>query len=331
MRPSIARIAKASVLPGLIGCLASVPAVAQNYPARSLTMVIPFAAGGATDLLGRIMANRMSELLGQQVVVENVGGAGGMSGTLRVAQAPPDGYTFVLGTVGTHAQNQSLYKNPSYDAATDFVPVASVAQLPLILIARKDLPATTFPEFITYAKANQEKMSFGSAGVGSSTHLGCVLLNAALGIKVQHVPYRGGAPAIIDLTAGRIDYICEIVNAALPHIQSGSVKAIANLSRQRTPVLNDLATASESGLPGFEAYTWMAMFLPKNTPPPIVAKLHDAVLAAMKTPSVKERLESLGASLTPDDDNAPAALTTFIRGEIDKWTTPIKASGATVD
>ena len=211
------------------------------------------------------------------------------------------------------------------------MPVALIAQLPLILIARKDFPGTTFQNFVKYAKENQDKMSFGSAGTGSSTHLGCELLNAALGIKVQHVPYRGGAPAMIDLAAGRLDYVCEIVNAALPQIHGGNVKAIATLTRERTPVLKDLPTANESGLPGFEAYTWMAIFLPQHTPAPIVAKLHDATVAAMKTPSVKDRLEELGATLAPDDRNSPDYLSKFVKSEIEKWAGPIKASGATAD
>ena len=311
----------------LIGPLA----VAQDYPARPLTMVIPFAAGGPTDVLGRIMGNRMSELLKEQIIIENVGGAGGMSGTQRVAQSVPDGYTFVLGTVGTHAQNRTLYKKPLYDAATDFAPVALIAQVPLILIARKDFPGTTFQDFVKYAKENQGKMSYGSAGAGSATHLGCELLNAALGIKVQHIPYRGMAPAMTDLTAGRIDYACEIVTTGLPQIQGGNVKGIATLALERTPVLKDLPTANESGLPGFEAYTWNAFFLPKNTPAPIVVKLHDVTVAAMKTPAVKERLEGLGAMLVSDDKTSPDYLAKFVKSEIEKWAVPIKASGATAD
>ena len=239
-------------------------AKAEDYPSRPITMVIPFAAGGPTDVLGRVVADRMGQLLGQQVVVENVGGAGGMTGVLRVAQSPPDGYTIVLGTVGTHAQNQTLYKRPLYNAATDFTPVALIAQVPLVLIARKDLPVNNLQEFIAYAKGNQSKMSYGSAGAGSATHLGCVLLNAAMGVDIQHVPYRGTGPAMQDLAAGRIDYLCEIVTTALPQIQGGTVKPIAMLSLDRSPVLPNLPTANESGLPKFEAYTWNAIFLPKG-------------------------------------------------------------------
>ena len=212
----------------------------QDYPTRPVTMVVPFAAGGPTDVLARVVADRMGQLLGQQVVVENIGGAGGMTGAQRVAQAPPDGYTIGLGTVGTHAQNQTLYKRPLYNAATDFTPVALLAQVPLVLISRKDLPANNLQEFIAYLKANQDKISYGSAGAGSATHLGCALLNAAIGVTVQHVPYRGTGPAMQDLAAGRIDYLCEIVTTALPQIQGGTVKPIAMLSLQRSPVLPNL-------------------------------------------------------------------------------------------
>src|SRR5919206_2421831 len=214
-----------ALVAGAVGLAA--PAFAQNYPSRPITMVIPFAAGGPTDVLGRVMGERMSQILGQQVVIENVGGAGGGTGSQRVARAAPDGYTFLLGTVGTHAQNQTLYKKPLYHAATDFAPVALIAEVPLILITRKDFPAANLQEFIAYAKQNQGKMTYGSAGPGSATHLGCVLLDAAMGTKIQHVPYRGTGPAMQDLQGGRIDFLCEIVTTALPQIQSGAVKAIA--------------------------------------------------------------------------------------------------------
>jgi tripartite-type tricarboxylate transporter receptor subunit TctC len=304
---------------------------AQNWPTRPITMVIPFAAGGPTDVLGRVMAERMSQILGQQVVVENVGGAGGMTGVQRVARAAPDGSSFVLGTVGTHAQNQTLYKKPAYDAANDFAPVVFIAEVPLILITRKDFPANSLQEFIAYAKANHGKMTFGSAGAGSATHLGCVLLNSALGVDISHVPYRGTGPAMQDLAGGRIDYMCEIVTTALPQIQGGSVKALATMTKTRSPVLPDLATAHEQGLKDFEAYTWNAFFLPKGTPEPIIKKLHEATVQAMETPAVKDRLQGLGASLVAPERRSPEYLAKFVRSEIDKWAAPIKASGVTME
>jgi tripartite-type tricarboxylate transporter receptor subunit TctC len=304
---------------------------AEDYPARPITMVVPFAAGGPTDVLARVVADRTGQLLGQQIAVENVGGAGGMTGVQRVAQAPPDGYTIALGTVGTHAQNQTLYKRPLYNAATDFTPVALLAQVPLALIARKDLPASNLQEFIAYLKANQDKMSYGSAGAGSATHLGCALLNAAIGVTIQHVPYRGTGPAMQDLAAGRIDYLCEIVTTALPQIQGGTVKPIAMLSLQRSPVLPNLPTANESGLPNFEAYTWNALFLPKDAPDAIVKKLHDVAVETMKTPAVKDRLEALGAIVVPEDKMTPEYLDKFVKSEIEKWAAPIRASGAVIE
>jgi tripartite-type tricarboxylate transporter receptor subunit TctC len=303
----------------------------QDYPTRPITMVVPFAAGGPTDVLARVVADRMGQLLDQQIVVENVGGAGGMTGVQRVAQAPPDGYTVALGTVGTHAQNQTLYKRPLYNAATDFTPVALLAQVPLVLIARKDLPANNLQEFIAYLKANQDKISFGSAGAGSATHLGCALLNAAIGVTIQHVPYRGTGPAMQDLAAGRIDYLCEIVTTALPQIQGATVKPITMLSLQRSPVLPNLPTANESGLPNFEAYTWNALFLPKDAPDAIVKKLHDVAVETMKTPAVKDRLEALGAIIVPEEKMTPEYLDKFVKSEIEKWAAPIRASGAVIE
>jgi tripartite-type tricarboxylate transporter receptor subunit TctC len=273
----------------------------------------------------------MSELLGQQVIIENLGGAGGMIGSQRVANSAPDGYTFLLGTVGTQAQSQTLYKKPLYNAATDFAPVGLMAQIPLVLIARKDLPVKTFQEFVAYAKANAGKMSYGSAGIGSATHLGCVLLTAAIGANIQHVPYRGMNPAMQDLVAGRIDYVCEIITTGLAQIQGGKVKAIAMLSLDRSPVLPDLPTANESGLPGFEAYTWNAFFLPKATPEPIVKKLNEVTVAALKTPFVRERLQGLGAQIVAEDRQTPEYLAGFVKSEIEKWAVPIRASGATAE
>jgi tripartite-type tricarboxylate transporter receptor subunit TctC len=318
-----------AALAGAVGLAGA--ASAQDFPTRPITMVIPFAAGGPTDVLGRVMAERMSQILGQQVVVENVGGAGGGTGSLRVARATPDGYTFLLGTVGTHAQNQTLYKKPLYNAAADFQPVGLIAEVPLNLITRKDFPANSFEEFVAYSKKNQDKMTYASAGAGSATHLGCVLLDTAMGTKIQHVPYRGTGPAMQDLQGGRIDFLCEIVSTALPQIQGGAVKAIATMTKERSPVLPELPTIHEKGIPNFEALTWNAFFLPKNTPEPIAKKLHDAMLQAMDTPAVKERLQGLGAMLVTPDRRSPEYLAKFVTSEIEKWAAPIKASGVSVE
>jgi tripartite-type tricarboxylate transporter receptor subunit TctC len=307
------------------------PALAQGYPSKPMTMIIPFAAGGPTDVLGRVMAQRMSELLGHQVIVENVGGAGGMTGSKRVADAAPDGYTFVLATVGTHAQSQTIYKKPLYNSATDFTPVALVAEVPIVLITRKDLPVKDLKEFVAYTKANQSKMQYGSAGAGSATHLGCVLLNYLIGVDVTHVPYRGTGPAMQDLQGGRIDYLCEVVSTAKPQIDGGTVKAIAIMTKERSKALPNVPTGLEQGTPNLEAYTWNAIFLPKGTPADIVKKLNAATVEAMKTPSVRERLEGLGAVIVSEDRATPEYLGQFVKSEIEKWAAPIKASGVTVD
>jgi len=306
-------------------------ALAQTYPARPLTMIIPFAAGGPTDVLGRVMAQRMGEILGQQVVVENVGGAGGMTGSKRVVDAAPDGYTFVLGTVGTHAQSQTMYKKPLYNTVADFTPVALIAEVPIVLITRKDLPVNDLKEFIAYAKANQTTMQFGSAGAGSATHLGCVLLNYLIGVDITHVPYRGTGPAMQDLQGGRIDYLCEVVSTAKPQIDGGTVKPIAIMTKERSSALPNVPTGLEQGTPNLEAYTWNAIFLPKDAPADVVKKLNDATVQAMKTPAVRERLEGLGAVIVPEDRATPEYLGQFVKSEIEKWAGPIKASGVTVD
>ena len=305
-------------------------ASAQTFPTRPLTMVIPFAAGGPTDVLGRVVGARMGQVLGQQIVIENIGGAGGQTGSKRVAMARPDGYNFVVGTVGTHAQSQTLYKKPLYNAVTDFTPVALIAEVPIVLIARHDLPVTNLREFIAYAKANQKTMQFGSAGAGSATHLGCVVLNTAMGTTITHVPYRGTGPAMQDLVAGRIDFLCEVISTAKAQIEGGKVKALAIMTKERSPVLPDLPTSAEQGL-DVQAYTWNAIFLPKGASAAVVNKLHDAALAAMHTPAVKDRLQSLGASIVADDRATPGYLAGFVKSEIAKWAAPIKASGVSAD
>ena len=300
---------------------------AQEFPTRPVTMVIPFAAGGPTDVLGRVIGQRMGEILGQTVVIENVGGAGGMTGSKRVAEAKPDGYTMVLGTVGTHAQGQTLYKRPLYNALSDFTPVALIAEVPIALLVRKDLPVNNLKEFVEYAKKNQSQMQFGSAGAGSATHLGCVVLNSAMGTNITHVPYKGTGPAMQDLVGGRIDFLCEIVSTAKPQIDGGSVKALAIMTTERSPVLPNLPTSREQGL-DVQAYTWNALFLPKGAPENVVKKLHDAAVGAMNTPAVKERLQGIGAMLVGPDRQSPAK---FVADEIKKWEAPIKASGVSVE
>ena len=319
----------AGVAAGLIAWAGA--AGAQNWPTQPVTMVVPFAAGGPTDVVGRVIAARLSEILGQQVVVENVTGAGGMTGALRVAQAPPDGSQVLLGTVGTQAYSQTLYKRPLYNAIQDFAPVALIAEQSLMLVARTDLAANTLTEFIAYARNHESDMSFGSGGAGSSTHLGCVLLNSAIGVRIQHIPYRGSAPAMQDLAAGRIDYLCDAVTTALPQVQARTVKGLAVFARKRFSILPDVPTADEQGLANFEASNWIGLFFPRGAPAAIIRRLHAATLDAMATPLVQERMQTLGTDLVSPQRATPDYLQRFVASEIDKWAEPIKASGVSVD
>ncbi len=323
--PRLAIIAAAAI------ALATTPAAAQDWPSRPLSMVVPFAAGGSFDVMARVFSPRLSEILRQQVVVENVGAAAGIVGVGRVAKAAPDGYTFLLGSVGTHAYNATLYKKLPYNPATDFAPVALFAEQPMVLLVRKDFPANTLPEFIAYVKANAAKLQFGSAGVGSTTHLGCALINAATGISITHVPYRGGGPAMQDLIAGQIHYLCLNSANAISQIEGGTLKGIALLAKSRAPSLPNLATADEQGLADFEAVTWNAFFLPKGTPAPIVKKLNAAVVETMNTPAVQERMHQLGVSLVAPERRSPEYLQKFVEAEIAKWAAPIKAAGISLD
>jgi tripartite-type tricarboxylate transporter receptor subunit TctC len=307
------------------------PIKAETWPTRPLTMVVPFATGGPMDAVARILQSALSDALQQQVIVENVGGAGGMLGAARVAKSAPDGYQFVLGNVGTHAVSQTLYKTPFYNSITDFTPVALIADLSLVMVARKDFPANNLQEFIAYAKANQKTIQFASAGAGSATHLGCALINARIGVDVTHVPYRGGAPAMQDLVAQRVDYLCIDTPAAIPQIESGAIKPIAILSHGRSPSLPNLASAHEQGLTDFEASNWSAIFLPKDTPAFIVQKLHDATVAAMNNPTVQKRFKENGIDLVADERRSSAYLAQFVTGEIAKWAGPIKSSGLALE
>ena len=306
------------------------PAHTQAWPTRALTMVNPFAPGGPNDVPARLFAQRMGEILGQSVIVENVGGAGGMNGADRVAKAQPDGYTFLLGTVGTQAQNQTLYKKPAYDSTKDFRSVGLILEAPLVLVVRKDLPVKSMQEFVAHAKANADKMQFASAGTGSAIHLGCALMNSVTGLNVTHIPYRGSNPAMQDLASGRVDYLCDIVTTAKPQIDGGTVKAIAVLDDTRSAALPDVPTAKEQGF-DVKAYTWNAFFLPKGTPDAIASKLNQAMVETMKTQTVREKLDAVGLKLVAEERATPAYLDGFVQSEIAKWAVLIKASGISID
>jgi tripartite-type tricarboxylate transporter receptor subunit TctC len=320
-----------AVIAALFFAIAAAPAHAQNWPTRPVTMVVPYAAGGPADIVGRIVVPRMAEALGQQIIVENVGGAGGITGAARVARALPDGYQFMMGPAGLMAQNESLYKHLPYDSVKDFTAIGMIATAPPILIVRKDMPAKNLPEFIAYAKANAATLKFGSAGAGSGPHVTCLLLNAAIGVTPTHIPYRGSAQAEQDLVAGRFDYMCDFISTALPQIRGDTVRAIATLTRERTPVLPDVATAAEQGLKDFDTPGWYALFAPAKTPPAVIARLNQALGAALDDPAAREHLQKLGNTVVPKAERSPEWLNAFVRSEISKWAGPIKASGTTLD
>jgi tripartite-type tricarboxylate transporter receptor subunit TctC len=309
---------------------AASPLAAQDWPTRAVTMVVGFAPGGGTDVLGRIIGRRLSEVLGQQVVIENVGGAGGMVGSARVAKATPDGYQFVLGS-RADAINQTLYKNPLYNLVTDLTPAVLIAEQPMVLVARKDLPADNLKGFIAYARKNQATMQYGSAGTGSTGHVDCALLNAAIGVNIAHIPYRGGGPAIQDLIAGRIDYFCTLSATVIPQVESKLVNPVAIFTRERLPALPNLPAAHDQGFDDFEASTWFGFFLPARTPGAIVRKLHDATVAAMETPSVRERFKETGTIIVAPERRSSEYLQRFIVSEIEKNAGPIRAAGISMD
>jgi tripartite-type tricarboxylate transporter receptor subunit TctC len=314
-----------------VAAVVAQPVRAQDWPDRTMTMVVPFAPGGVYDTLGRVYAAALSDILGHQVIVENVPGAGSMTGATRVARADPDGYQILFGGESPNGQAQLLHKTPPYDAATDFAPVALVAKQPLLLAARAGIAAANLPEFISYVKANQAKMQYGSPGTGTGSHLACALFNVAIGVEVTHVPYRGLGPAMQDLLAGRIDYMCPTVTTAMAQIESHQIQVPAVLGRERSPTLPDVPTAQEQGLRDPVAYGWNAIFLPKATPAPIVNKLNTAVLAAMAKPAVQQRVRELGASLPPPDQRTPQYLQSFVESEIRTWSGAIKAAGITAE
>jgi tripartite-type tricarboxylate transporter receptor subunit TctC len=301
-------------------------ASAQEWPAKNITLIVPFAPGGGIDASARVQALALAEVIGQGVVVENIGAAGGTVGTGRAAKAEPDGYTLLIGNSGTHAYAATLYKSLPYDPGNDFEPVGLTTDSPRILLVRKDLPVSNLKEFIAYTKANQAKMQYGSAGVGSGTHLPCTLLNTVLGVNVVHVPYRGAGPAMQDLVGGRLDYMCDTIQTGAAQANGGSVKAIAIMGPTRVPII-DLPTTAEAGLDGVDATVWNGFFFPKGTPREVVLRMNKALNQMIERPDVQKRMAELGLTILPPAQRTPEYLASFLLKDIERWGKVIRDAG----
>jgi tripartite-type tricarboxylate transporter receptor subunit TctC len=331
MQKAIITFAAAAALAALSNSAEAQSPPATGYPDRPITLIVPYAAGGPVDTIARILAARMSEILGQQMVIENVGGAGGMTGSTRAAKATPDGYTVLLSGSGVLAQIPAFHKKPPYDSLADFDHVALFSDSARVLIARKDFPPNDFKEFIAYAKANHAKLQYGSAGAGAGSHTCAILLDGAMGVRVTHVPYRGAGPAMQDLIGGRIDYMPEQISTATPQIKAGTVKAYATFGLERGPGLENIPTTEELGMKGLDCGAWGALSLPRGTPKPIIDRLATVSGLAIDTPAVVERFKSIGVVIATKDRRSPEYLTRFVKSEIERWAVPIKASGVTIE
>jgi tripartite-type tricarboxylate transporter receptor subunit TctC len=299
-------------------------AQAQTYPTRNITMVVPFAAGGPTDVIARIVTGQMAPGLGQSIIIENVVGAGGTTGAARAARAANDGYTLITGHMGTHAASVPLYPKLAYHPEKDFEPVALLAGTPILILARKDFPPKDLKEFVAYAKANADKVNAAHAGVGSVSHVSCELLNSILGIKPVGVPFNGTGPAMNALVAGQVDYMCDQIVNAVPQINAGTIKAYAVATPERNPSLPNVPTTKEGGLPEFQAQAWNAIFAPKGTSPDIITKVNASAAKALDDETVKKRLLELGSVIPAPADRTPQALGALVKSEIAKWTPVLK-------
>ncbi len=312
---------------GILCVLAAGGAVAQqSYPNQTITFIVPFAAGGPSDVLARLFAQSFTKTLGRQVIVENVTGAGGTIGAVRVARAKPDGYTLLFSQVSGLAPIAAYYKQPPYDAARDFDPVARVADVPFIILTRKDAPVNNVKEFVQWVKANDAKLNFGTGGVGAVSP-GLVVLNSALGTRVTGIAYRGTSLALQDLVAGNIDFMVDQPISALGQIKSGAVKAIAVMSDRRSAALPDLPTAAEGGLANVEHNVWNGILAPKGTPTIVIDRLYSAVATAFGDDFVKQRMAALGAEQPVGEASKPGPFRTFIQSEINRWVQMMRAAG----
>ena len=321
----------ASIALGLTAVLAGFGPAWAEYPERPITLVVPFAAGGPTDIVARIVGENMAKALGQPVIVENVAGAGGTTGITRASQAKPDGYTIMMGHMGTHGAAPALYPNLKYDPAKDFAPIGLAAGTPIVIIAKKDFPAANLKEFVDYVKKNQDKVNEAHAGVGSVSFTTCTLLQSLMGTKTARVAYRGTGPALNDLVAGQVDFGCDQIVNLVPQIQAGTIKAYGIATEERSNVIPDVPTTKEGGLPEFQVSAWNAVFAPKDTPKEIVAKLNAALVGALDDEGTRKRLLDLGSVLPDKAGRTPAALQKLVESEVARWTPVLKAAGATAN
>lgn len=303
---------------------------ADPYPSKTITMIVPFAAGGPTDTVARLVAQSMTTSLKQTVIVENVGGAGGTIGAARVAKAAPDGYTLFLHHIG-QSTAPTLYRKLSYNAIDDFEPIGLVTDVPMTFIARGDFPAKDFKELVAYVKANKDKVTYANAGVGSASHLCGMLFMTAIDTELTTVPYKGTGPAMNDLLGGQVDFMCDQTTNTTSQIKAGKVKAYAVTTKTRVPSLPNIPTTAEAGLPGFEVAVWHALYAPKGTPKPVIDKLEAALQIALKDATVKQRFADLGTEPVAADRATPEALRAFLKAEIAKWAPIIKKAGVYAD
>ncbi|MCK1638982.1 tripartite tricarboxylate transporter substrate binding protein BugD [Bradyrhizobium sp. 157] len=309
--------------------LALLPGAARaDYPSRAITLIVSYAAGGSNDTLSRILAEHMSKTLGRPIIVDNEPGAAGTTATTRAARAAPDGYTIIMGNMGTHGAAPAQYPDLKYDPINDFAPIGLAAEVPAVIVTRKDFPANSLAEFIAYVRANRDKVNEAHVGVGSPTHLFCTLLQSMLRIQTGRVPYRGGAPAMNDLMGGQVDFSCISLSGAISQIQSGTLKAIAIASPQRADIIPDVPTTVESGLPQFVVSTWNAIFAPKNLTPEIQAKLSDALNKALDDEATRKRLVDIGFVIPDATRRTPEALREFVASEVPRWGKVVTSSPA---
>ena len=317
-----------AVLVGLTVCASAQAQTADNYPNRSITMVVAFPAAGTTDILARLIGQKLTEKFKQTVVVENRPGAGGNIGTAYVAKAPPDGYTIMMGTIGTQAINPSLYKKMPYDAAKDFVPITRAAMVPNLLVVNKDAPYNTLAEMMAFGKANPGKLTYGSSGNGTTLHLSGELFNLMSGSKITHIPYKGSTPAVADLLGGQISMIFDNMPSVIQQVKSGRLKALAVTSAQRNPQLPEIPTIQELGVAGYEVWSWFGLLAPAATPKPIVDKLNANIVDIIKQPDVQAKIIELGAVPVPETS---AEFGAFIEAETVKWAKVIKEANIGID